>query len=129
MTKSKKTGVVGYPVEHSLSPTIHNHWINKNSIQASAYEKIKIEPGDFEKEINNLIALGYHGLNVTVPLKELAYLKCDELSEAARKTKAVNTLIFKEGRVYGTNTDPIGFESSLAIKIVEKNINKKKQKL
>ena len=125
MTKRKKTVVVGYPVEHSLSPTIHNYWINKGNIQAATYEKIKIKPNDFEKEIDNLIALGYYGLNVTVPLKELAYLKCDELSEAARKTKAVNTLIFKDGKVYGTNTDPIGFESSLAAKTVEKNINKK----
>jgi shikimate dehydrogenase len=126
MIERKKTAVIGHPVEHSLSPAIHNFWINKGGINAAPYEKIDISPDNFNESLDKLINLGYYGLNVTVPLKELAFSKCDELTESAQKTKSTNTLIFKKGKIYGTNTDPVGFEFSLGKEIITSNINKKK---
>ena len=126
MTELKKTAVIGQPIEHSLSPVIHNFWINKKNINAAPYEKIEVGPENFNSSLDKLIDSGYYGLNVTVPLKELAFLRCDELTESAKKTQSANTLIFKEGKIHGTNTDPVGFEFSLKKEIIEKNINEKK---
>ena len=126
MTEIKKTAVIGQPIEHSLSPVIHNFWIKKTNINAAPYEKIEVAPENFNSSLDKLIDSGYFGLNVTVPLKELAYSRCDELAESAKKTKSVNTLIFKDGKIHGTNTDPVGFEMSLYKEIIEKNINSKK---
>ena len=99
MIERKKTAVIGHPIEHSLSPAIHNFWINKKNINAAPYEKINIVPNDFNKSLDKLINLGYYGLNVTLPLKELAFSRCDELTESAKKTKSTNTLIFKDGKI------------------------------
>lgn len=126
MTEQIKTAVIGQPISHSLSPVIHNFWINKKNINAAPYEKIEVSPHNFDKSLDRLIKSSYHGLNVTVPLKELAFSRCDELSESAKKTKSVNTLIFKGGKIIGTNTDPVGFEVSLHKETIKKNINKKK---
>ena len=69
MTEPKKTAVIGQPIEHSLSPVIHNFWINRQNINAAPYEKIEVDPNNFNKSLDELISLGYYGLNVTVPLK------------------------------------------------------------
>lgn len=122
----KKTAVIGHPVDHSLSPTIHNYWIKSLALKIADYKKIDVHPNSFSDEINNLIDQGYYGLNVTVPLKELAYKKADRLSDVSKATKAVNTLVFKSGQIFGTNTDPVGFESSLSKNIIENNIKNKK---
>ena len=122
----KKTAVIGHPVEHSLSPNIHNHWIKNLALNIADYKKIDVHPNRFSDEIDNLIGQGYYGLNVTVPLKELAYKKADRLSDVSKATKAVNTLVFKNGQIFGTNTDPVGFESSLAKNIIEDRIKNKK---
>jgi len=126
MNELKKTAVIGQPIEHSLSPVIHNFWIKKANINAASYEKIEVGPENFNRSLDKLIDSGYYGLNVTVPLKELAFSRCDELTESAKKTKSVNTLIFKGGKIHGTNTDPVGFEMSLHKELVEKNINAKR---
>ena len=122
----KKTAVIGHPVEHSLSPNIHNHWIKNLALNIADYKKIDVHPNRFSDEIDNLIDQGYYGLNVTVPLKELAYKKADRLSDVSKATKAVNTLVFKNGQIFGTNTDPVGFESSLSKNIIENRIKNKK---
>ena len=113
MSENKKTGVIGFPVDHSVSPTIHNHWIDENQIDASRYEKINVDPEQFEEEVGRLKENGTYGLNVTVPLKELAFSFAEELTDVSKQTGAVNTLTFKEGKVYGDNTDVIGFQRSL----------------
>ena len=122
----KKTSVIGHPISHSLSPKIHNYWIKESGIRAAKYEKIDVSPQSFDSEIERLINEGYGGLNVTVPLKELAYKKANKLSEVAKTTKAVNTLVFKDGNIFGTNTDPIGFESTLPKTVIEENVKNKK---
>ena len=126
MSKNKKTGVIGFPVDHSASPTIHNHWIDENQIDASRYEKINVDPEQFEEEVGRLKENGTYGLNVTVPLKELAFSFAEELTDVSKQTGAVNTLTFKEGKVYGDNTDVIGFQRSLDKKTIEENITNKR---
>ena len=126
MSENKKTGVIGFPVDHSVSPTIHNHWIDENQIDASRYEKINVDPEQFEEEVGRLKENGTYGLNVTVPLKELAFAFAEELTDVSKQTGAVNTLTFKEGKVYGDNTDVIGFQRSLDKKTIEENIANKR---
>ena len=120
-----KTAVIGSPVEHSLSPTIHSHWFLENEMNDYTYEKLEVELDNFSEAIDNFNEQGYLGLNVTVPLKEAAYEKPDTLSENATQIKAVNTLLFKDGKIFGDNTDPVGFTKSLPQKVIDKKINSK----
>ena len=119
---NKKTAVIGDPIDHSLSPKIHNHWIESESIGVAAYQKINIKKENFIKDVDRLIEEGYYGLNVTVPLKEDAYKYCDNTSNVARALKAVNTLTVNKDGVYGDNTDPIGFEKSIANRGLNNNL-------
>ena len=125
MSTMTKTAVIGSPVKHSLSPTIHNHWFVENKMNDYTYEKLEVELDNFSEAIDNFNKQGYLGLNVTVPLKEAAHEKPDTLSENATQTKAVNTLLFKDGKIFGDNTDPVGFTKSLPQKVIDKKINSK----
>ena len=126
MNETAKTGVIGFPVDHSVSPIIHNHWIDEHQINADRYKKISVDPKLFKEEVLRLKESGTLGLNVTVPLKELAFSFSEEQTEVAKQTGAVNTLTFKNGKVYGDNTDVIGFQRSLDKETVENNITNKK---
>ncbi len=121
-----KTAVIGFPVDHSLSPFIHNHWIKVLGLNIKPYEKISVDPSTFEEQINNLKAEGYGGLNVTVPLKELAFNISDETSAVSKKLKSVNTLSLSSEKINGDNTDAVGFINSLDKKTIEENITNKK---
>tara|TARA_A100001015_G_scaffold287591_1_gene357517 strand:- start:177 stop:1004 length:828 start_codon:yes stop_codon:yes gene_type:complete len=121
-----KTAVIGFPVDHSLSPVIHNHWINALGLNIKPYEKISVDPSTFNEQINNLKAEGYGGLNVTVPLKELAFNISNETSGVSKKLKSVNTLSLSSGKINGDNTDAVGFINSLDKKTIEENITNKK---
>ena len=125
MSSMTKTAVIGSPVQHSLSPAIHNHWFIENEMKDCTYEKIEVGHNNFSEAIDSLNEQGYLGLNVTVPLKEAAYEKSDKLSENAIQTKAVNTILFKDGKIFGDNTDTIGFTKSLPQKVIDKKINSK----
>ena len=125
MSEITRTAVIGSPIEHSLSPTIHNHWFTKEQMKNHTYDKIEVELNNFSETIDSLNKQGCFGLNVTVPLKEVAYEKSDTLSENASQTKAVNTLWFKDGKIFGDNTDPVGFTKSLPDKVIGKKINSK----
>ena len=130
MSKTKKTGVIGFPVDHSLSPTIHNYWIKKYSVNTQPYTKISINPKNYDKimgfdgEMMELREKGYEGLNVTVPFKEEAFGYSDPVNEEAARTYAVNTLTFNvnEAGAVGDNTDVVGFLNSLNQKIIEEKI-------
>ena len=121
-----RTAVIGFPVDHSLSPIIHNHWIKELGLDTKPYEKINVDPNKFEEQINNLKAEGYGGLNVTVPLKELAFSISDETSGVSKKLKSVNTLSLNSEKIDGDNTDAVGFINSLDEKTIENNIANKK---
>ena len=87
----KKYLVIGNPIEHSLSPKIHNFWIKKNNINA-IYEKKKIENDELEKLILDVKKNNINGINVTVPFKKKIIPYLDNLSLEAQKTKSVNTI-------------------------------------
>ena len=112
----KKYLVVGNPINHSLSPELHNHWIKQNRIDA-IYEKKKLNNNDLEDLILNVKEGNINGVNVTVPFKNAVIPFLDALSNEAKKTHSVNTIYLKDKKIIGHNTDIEGFENAL------KNIN------
>lgn len=108
-------GVVGNPVEHSKSPLIHAAFA-RQTFQEIDYGKIlaPVDPPDgFAQKVDQLIAEGYKGVNITVPFKFQAFLKSQERSRRAEMARAVNTLSFREGRVIGDNTDGVGLVTDI----------------
>ena len=104
--------VIGNPIEHSLSPELHNFWIKKNNINA-IYKKIKLEDTELKDFINKLRNEEIHGINVTVPFKNKVIKYLDKLSLEVESTDSVNT-IYKSGKdIIGHNTDVAGFELGL----------------
>ena len=109
---AKIAGVAGWPIGHSLSPALHGYWIAEHKLDA-AYVPIAVRPEDFADAFKALPKLGFRGLNVTLPHKEVANGLVDERDFAADVTGAVNTVCFVGGRVLGQNTDVFGFAESL----------------
>src|SRR6056300_338680 len=108
----KRFLVIGNPIEHSLSPTLHNYWIKSNGIDA-IYEKQKLDDSELRLIIEQLKKRKIDGVNVTVPYKKAIIPFLDELSIEAKDTQSVNTLYLKNNKVVGHNTDIIGFETSI----------------
>jgi shikimate dehydrogenase len=109
----KRAGVIGWPVEHSLSPVLHGYWLKQYGIDGS-YGKIAAPPEDFAATIARLRYEGYAGVNVTVPHKEAAFALADMKNANARLTGAANLLVFtKEGKIGADNTDGTGLADSL----------------
>src|SRR6056300_524722 len=108
----KRFLVIGNPIEHSLSPTLHNYWIKSNGIDA-IYEKQKLDDVELSLLIEQLKKGKVDGVNVTVPYKKAIIPFLDELSIEAEYTQSVNTLYLKNNKVVGHNTDIIGFETSI----------------
>ena len=107
----KKYLVIGNPIEHSLSPKLHNHWIKENNIDA-IYDKKQLNENDIEEIVDEVKKGKINGINVTVPFKKYVLQFLDQLTPRAIMTQSVNT-IFKEGDVLvGDNTDVGGFELS-----------------
>ncbi len=101
--------VIGNPIEHSLSPKLHNYWIKKNNINA-IYEKQKLDQQDIENLILKVKEKKIRGINVTVPFKKTVIQFLDQLSPEAEKTQSVNTIHMDNNRIIGHNTDIYGFE-------------------
>ena len=106
-------GVLGWPVCHSRSPRLHNHWLARAGIDG-AYVPLPVTPADLPTAIAGLRAAGFAGANVTVPHKEAVVAFCDTLDDAARQSNAVNTLVFTDREILGSNTDGVGFLTNLA---------------
>ena len=106
--KAKVCGIMAYPVEHSLSPLMHNFYAEQMGIDF-AYVPFKVQKEQVETAIKGAYALNLTGMNVTVPHKQtvIPYLK--ELDSAAKSIGAVNTLVRTEGGYKGYNTDAAGF--------------------
>ena len=118
----KKFLVIGNPIEHSLSPALHNYWIKKNGINA-IYEKLQLNEDELEQIILQVKEKKIDGINVTVPFKKAVIPYLDELSIEAESTQSVNTISLKNSRVIGHNTDIFGFQTS--IKKSEYNLENK----
>ncbi len=119
----KKYLVIGNPIEHSLSPLLHNFWIKKHSIDA-IYEKKLVEKNDVAKILNDIKENKFQGINVTVPFKKAVIPFLDQLSDTAKETQSVNTIFKRQKNLVGDNTDVHGF--SEAIKLTKFNLANKK---
>lgn len=107
-----RAGVVGHPVKHSRSPIIHGYWLEQFGINGR-YDRYDVKPEDFSHFVKTLSEQSLQGVNVTIPHKEAAFLALDEATERARRLKAANTLWFENGKLWGDNTDSIGFLANL----------------
>ncbi len=103
--------IFGNPVSHSKSPLMHNLSFRGLDYDG-CYARYKLEDGTKLK--NTFFALGLKGINITVPHKEHAYTACDILDPFAKKVGAVNTIVEKEGKLYGYNTDAPGFLKAIS---------------
>ena len=106
-------GVIGWPVSHSRSPVIHNHWLDRFGIDG-VYVPLAVPPDRVESALRALPALGIRGVNVTLPHKQAAFAVMDETDPAATRMKAVNTVVVRgDGSLFGRNTDSFGFVAAL----------------
>ncbi len=103
-----KAGVIGHPIHHSKSPLIHNHWIAQYGLSGE-YKAIDIAPEELKAGVQKLIEEGYAGFNVTIPHKQEIFKLCEQVDDVAKAIGAVNTVVVKGGKLYGTNTDAFGF--------------------
>lgn len=110
---TKLITLIGKPVEHSMSPAMHNASFEH---MGTDYVYLAMEinsPDDLGKTISGMKVMGFVGCNVTMPYKRAVVPYLDELSPAAELMGAVNTIVFKEGKAIGHNTDGAGFMRNL----------------
>ncbi len=122
--QTRKYFVIGNPINHSLSPRLHNYWLKKNNIDA-IYDKINLEDSEIKNFMQMIKRQKIIGCNVTVPFKKIVIPFLDNLSTEAKKTQSVNTISYDNGNLIGHNTDIIGFEKaikSLNFKMKGKNV-------
>jgi shikimate dehydrogenase len=112
MNRFKRACVAGWPISHSRSPLIHNHWLSVYDIDG-AYGIEAVRPEDFPGFLASLGERGYVGANLTVPHKEAALRLADEADAVAAAIGAANTVWLDDGRLLATNTDCTGFTSHL----------------
>jgi len=104
--------VIGNPIEHSLSPKLHNFWFKENNISAT-YDKKLIVESELESFFSFMKKNNIAGVNVTVPFKQKVITFLDKISDLSIKAKSVNTIVLDNGQLIGDNTDIIGFQNSL----------------
>jgi shikimate dehydrogenase len=109
---ARLAGITGWPVGHSRSPRLHGFWLERHGIDG-AYVPLRIEPAHFPAAIRGLMRSGFAGVNVTIPHKVAAFAISDTVEDSARRAGAVNTLVFENGRIKGSNTDGWGFLENL----------------
>jgi shikimate dehydrogenase len=119
-----KAGVIGYPLSHTLSPQIHNYWLQQNNIDGE-YLAHEIHPDDLKTKLFALRDAGYRGVNVTLPHKENITKFCTTLTRDAAIIGAVNTVIFHDnGEIEGHNNDAYGFITHARQTVPNLNINR-----
>jgi shikimate dehydrogenase len=112
------TGLIGWPVEHSLSPAMHNAAFEALGLDGR-YDLLPVQPGELAARLPDLAAYGYVGLNVTVPHKEEALALADRATQIARVIGAANTFTLRDGVILADNTDAPGFLADLEAEGVE----------
>ena len=117
--------VIGKPLKHSFSPIIHNYWLRKYS-KPYIYEKKEIESSFLPDIISQMKNKKLIGVNVTVPYKRNVYNLLKNLDINAKKSKAVNTIYLKDEKVFGQNTDGVGYcqalKQEMNFDVMNKNI-------
>jgi len=116
--KTRVFCVLGHPVGHSVSPAMQNAALREMGLDG-VYVAFDVAPGDLPAAVAGLQALGVAGVNCTIPHKEALIPLMDELSEDAAAIGAVNTIVFRDGRKIGHNTDAPGFLAALRDEGVE----------
>jgi shikimate dehydrogenase len=114
----KKHLIIGNPISHTLSPKLHNYWFEKNKINGK-YDKVLLKQNEIESLIKKIKTKELHGMNVTVPYKQIVIPHLESLSETAKITNSVNTIFYKDGKIHGDNTDVFGFQESLSNKNID----------
>jgi len=111
--KAKIAGIFGWPIAHSRSPRLHGFWLDRYGVDG-AYIPLAVRPEAFATAFRALPALGFRGVNITVPHKEAALANCDTVDAQARRIGAVNTVVVDDaGKLCGSNTDAFGFIENL----------------
>jgi shikimate dehydrogenase len=110
--KARVAGISGWPVSHSRSPRLHGFWLERYGIDGT-YIPLPIHPDNWTTAIKGLAAAGFAGANVTIPHKLAAFAICDTVDATAHRAGAVNTMVFKDGKITGSNTDGWGFVANL----------------
>lgn len=115
----KVFGVFGDPIGHSLSPAMHNSAFSALGMDC-IYHAFRVKPDKLKNAILGAEAMGFGGLNLTVPLKEAALkLDCVKPDPLAAEIGAVNTIVFRDGEILGYNTDGLGARQALLKTAVE----------
>ena len=115
MTIEGDTGVyavLGHPVAHSLSPAMHNAAFSATGLNG-VYVPFDVQPESLMSVLESMASMGVRGVNLTVPLKEVAYEGLEQLDESARLVGAVNTVAYTPDGLVGHNTDGYGFLTAL----------------
>lgn len=110
--KTKLLGIIGYPIGHSLSPSLHTGLSKKYGLNF-VYLAFEIYPEKFQFIKDIILTLDIRGLNVTIPYKEKIISYLDEVDSLVKHVGAVNTVVNKDGKLIGYNTDIYGFTKSL----------------
>jgi shikimate dehydrogenase len=106
-------GVIGHPIAHSRSPTLHGFWLKRYGIKGH-YVPMDIAQADLRDALRMMPKLGFVGCNVTIPHKETVLALADVVTDRAALIGAANTLIFrKDGKIHADNTDGVGFTANL----------------
>ena len=108
----KKFFVIGNPIEHSLSPKLHNYWIKKNNLKAF-YDKKSLVQSEIQQLILDIKKEKIQGINVTVPFKKKVIPFLDTLTDEAQNSQSVNTIYKDKDKIIGHNTDIDGFKKGL----------------
>jgi shikimate dehydrogenase len=115
-TPFKLAGVIGWPVAHSRSPVIHNHWIKQHGLNG-AYVLLPVNPAnpdDLKAALKGLSVMGFAGCNLTLPHKVMALPLVDRINDTARLMGAINTIVVEaDGSLSGYNNDGYGYIQSL----------------
>ncbi len=113
MAPYKLAGVMGWPVAHSRSPVIHNHWIAEHGLHG-AYVLLPVQPEQLQAALRSLPVLGFAGCNLTIPHKVAAMSLVDRVDSLAHRIGAINTIVVEDdGSLTGRNTDGFGYIQSL----------------
>ncbi|MBI3392257.1 MAG: shikimate dehydrogenase [Nitrospirae bacterium] len=110
--RTRTYGILGYPVSHSLSPVMQNAAFGQMKFDA-AYLPFEVRPEDLRAALDGIRALGVAGVNVTIPHKEAVLAYLDDVDPEAAAIGAVNTVVNRDGRLIGYNTDGAGFLAAL----------------
>ncbi|MEM2937205.1 MAG: shikimate dehydrogenase [Candidatus Bathyarchaeia archaeon] len=118
--KTKVCGVIGDPIEHSLSPLIHNAAFKHLKLNF-VYVAFRVKKEELEEAVHGVRSLNIHGLNVTMPHKSAIIKYLDEIEPTARAVGSVNTVLNADGKLIGFNTDGVGALNALKKNQIELN--------